>query len=98
MPETEACPLAINHHQYSRAPGCSALLGGVEGLTQHIYTVGGRQARRLPLGSMIWIQPLAPFGCILMGLEIYQDASGDFKPQKREGFKLLYNKDHPGSF
>ena len=40
---------------------------------------------------MIWVQPLAPFGCILMGLEMYQDASGDFKPQKGEGFKLLYN-------
>ena len=91
MPEAEACLLAVDHHQYSRAPGCSALLGGVEGLTQHIYTGGGRQARRLSLGSMIWVQPLAPFGCILMGLAMFQDTRGDFKPQKGEGFKLLYN-------
>lgn len=91
MPEAEASLLAVDHHQYSPAAGCSALLDGAERLIQHIYTGGRRQARRLPLGSMIWVQPLAPFGCILMGLEMYQHASGDFKPQKAEGFKLLYN-------
>lgn len=70
MPEAEASLLAVDHHQYSPAAGCSALLDGAERLIQHVYT-GGRETTRLPLGSMIWVQPLAPFGCILMGLEMY---------------------------